>query len=68
MSGQLSITDIEVGLEKRWETQGHNVVYVVPVASGGVLGCTRCHKRATLLFPTHGGWTLTNNDMDEPCQ
>ena len=60
-------TDIDVGLEERYELQRHDIVYVTIWDHGSVLGCTRCHTQVTVTVNDMGGWRLSNDELDKLC-
>ena len=66
--GQLTPTEIDCGLQERYQQHGHNIVYVTIFDTGSVLGCTRCHTQVIVTVGRYGGWQLTNNRMDMPCR
>ncbi len=58
---------IEIGLENRYQRQGHTIAYTSMHRDGSVLRCTVCGKSVELRVNDLGGWWTSNRDLDKEC-
>ena len=65
--GQLDSLTIEIGLEERYQRQGHTVAYKTMHRDGSILRCVDCGLEVELSVNDLGGWWTSNRDLDQPC-
>lgn len=63
----LNLTDIETGLEERYELKGHDIHYIAAGRDWSRLGCSKCHRSVKVAVNQYGGWTPSNEDLDKEC-
>ena len=59
---------IEIGLENRYQRQGHTIAYKTMHRDGSILRCTVCDRSVELRVNDLGGWWTSNRDLDKECE